>query len=158
MRNFLFFSLLLISINDLRAHGDKHHGTADQSKKEKPQDISQEIKEGYSKAVAPIMQAKCFNCHSSQTNYPWYYKVPVVSRIMESHIKEARSHIDMTAGYPFKSHGTPKGDLKALIKVVEKDEMPPWYYTPFHEDSKLTKEEKATILKWARSSLKTLEK
>lgn len=109
------------------------------------------------KMVQPIFQKKCFDCHSTQTIYPWYYKVPGVGSLMNSHIKEARSHIDMTKGFPFKGHGGPEKDLKEIISVVEKDKMPPWYYTPFHKDSKLTEEEKKEILAWANDSLKLMD-
>lgn len=149
----LFNSLYVFS------HGDEDHSVP--TKKEKPVTdlyVHKKIKEGYEAKIQPIFGMKCFNCHSAETKYPWYYKLPIVSQIMDSHIKEARSHLDMTKGYPFRGHGSPQGDLKAIIKVIEKDKMPPWYYTPFHANSELNENEKKLILSWAHTSLNELEK
>lgn len=153
---FLIFSLLFPVL--VFGHGKHKHGEekAPAPAKVEPT-VLEEVSASYKKSVAPIFEKKCFDCHSSQTVYPWYYKVPGVGAIMNSHIKEARSHIDMTKGFPFKGHGGPEGDLKEIISVVEKDMMPPWYYTPFHKNSKLTEEEKKEILAWAKDSLKLMD-
>lgn len=149
---------IVLSSAESFAHGKKHiHG--EEVKKEPTVDVNvhQEISDDYKSTIEPIFKGKCFDCHSAATKYPWYYKVPVVSRIMDFHIKEARSHLDMSKGFPFVGHGGVKGDLKEIVKVVDGDEMPPWYYTPFHGDSKLNKKEKKAILLWARSSLTKIE-
>jgi hypothetical protein len=134
-------------------HGNKAHGPKGEPPVVLPETVSQSISRSYEKEIKPIFEMKCFNCHSTQTNYPWYYKVPVVGKIMESHVKEGRSHIDFTKGYPFAGHGGPVKDLEEIAKVTERDEMPPWYYTPFHKNSKLTKSEKKLIIKWSKESL-----
>ena len=135
-------------------HGNKSHGPKnEQVQVVLPVNITEEIRAEYEKDIKPIFESKCFNCHSSQTTYPWYHKVPVVGRIMDSHIKEGRSHIDFNSGYPFAGHGGPIKDLEEIQKVTEKDEMPPWYYNPFHKNSKLTDEEKKLIVNWSKKSL-----
>lgn len=139
------------------AHGKEKHGEKILPPAKVEPSVLEKVTASYDKAVQPIFKNKCFDCHSSQTVYPWYYKVPGVGAIMNSHIKEARSHVDMTNGFPFKGHGGPSGDLKEIISVVEKDKMPPWYYTPFHKNSKLTEEEKKEILAWAKDSLKLMD-
>lgn len=157
MRNagFIFFIFLPVLAF---GHGKEKHGEA----KAVPAvtvepSVMEKLTVNYDKTVQPIFQKKCFDCHSTQTIYPWYYKVPGVGALMNSHIKEARSHIDMTKGFPFKGHGGPEKDLKEIISVVKKDKMPPWYYTPFHKNSKLTEEEKKEILAWANDSLKLMD-
>ncbi|HXH74675.1 MAG TPA: heme-binding domain-containing protein [Bacteriovoracaceae bacterium] len=111
----------------------------------------------YKHLVEPIFKAKCFDCHSALTKYPWYYSIPGINLLMNSHIKDARSHIDMTDGFPFKSHETPQADLKELKKTVINGNMPPWYYRPFHEGSELTTNEAKTILGWIEESLAKLK-
>lgn len=150
------FSLLfIVCIYSVRSfgHGNKTHAQLKETPVILPENITHNINVGFEKEIKPIFESKCFNCHSSETTFPWYHKVPVVGRIMDSHIKEGRSHIDFSKGYPFVGHGGPIKDLEAIIKVTEKDEMPPWYYNPFHKNSRLTSDEKKLILEWARNSL-----
>ncbi len=119
-------------------------------------DIYKQVNDDYIRQVEPIFQAKCFNCHSLKTNYPWYYKLPGAKQIINDHIKEALGHLDMTEGFPFKGHETPIKDLEALKKTIQNDSMPPWYYRIFHEDSSVTDQEKELIFKWIDSSLEKL--
>lgn len=152
MKLSLLFYFLIYSVQS-HGHGNKTHGQKKETPVKLPENVASVINSNYEKEVKPIFEAKCFNCHSSQTTYPWYYKVPIVGRIMDSHVKEARSHIDFSKGYPFGGHGGPIKDLEEIVKVTEKDEMPPWYYNPFHKDAKLTSKEKKQILNWAKTSL-----
>lgn len=154
----LSFILCLFIETSAFAHGNKPHGKETKHNIHVTEDVISSITKEYEKKVQPIFKGKCFDCHSSQTEYPWYYQLPIVSRIMDSHIKEARSHIDMTKGYPFAGHGGPIKDLEEVIKVTKKDEMPPWYYTPFHKDSKLSDLEKEIIIGWSKESLAKLRK
>ena len=149
--SFLFF-IFIYSLQS-HGHGTKTHAQITEPPVILPQNLTHNISVRYDKEIKPIFESKCFNCHSSQTTYPWYHKVPIVGRIMDSHIKEGRSHIDFSKGYPFAGHGGPIKDLEAIIEVTEKDEMPPWYYNPFHKDSRLSSDEKKQILEWARNSL-----
>lgn len=114
--------------------------------------IYKNINAEYKIKVEAIFKGKCFDCHSGQTVYPWYYKIPGVNLLIDSDIKEARSHLDMSDGFPFKGHGTPMQDLGELEKTVKSNSMPPLYYKLFHDNSSLTEIEKKIILKWIRES------
>ncbi len=115
------------------------------------------IAEDYKAKIEPIFKGKCFDCHSNQTTYPWYYKIPGIHTLMNSHIEEARSHLDFSKGYPFISHVKPVEDLKAIQKSVEEDQMPPLYYRVLHSQMKVTAEEKKQIRDWVEASLKKLQ-
>lgn len=157
MRALLFLTLLIPQIS--YGHGGIDHSKADgkvPKQNDTFQDAYKSIGEQYKSKVEVIFQAKCFDCHSDKTNYPWYYSVPGVNLIMNSHIKEAKSHIDMTEGFPFKSHMSPREDLIELKKTIVKGSMPPWYYKPFHKDSEITSKEKEIILDWIDTSLNKL--
>lgn len=155
----VFFFILLYPAW-LLAHGGKTH-----SEKEKIQlkptdpimNAYKSIHEDYKVKVAKVFESKCFDCHSSKTSYPWYYQEPGVNLLMNSHIKEARGHLDMSNGFPFKSHETPLADLRELEKTILKGSMPPWYYRPFHKNAEITPDEQKTVLKWIRESIEKLK-
>lgn len=115
------------------------------------------IGEEYKAKIEPIFKGKCFDCHTGQTTYPWYYKIPGIHTLMNSHIEEARSHLDFSNGYPFISHVKPIEDLKAIQKSVDEDEMPPLYYRFLHANMKVTTAEKKQIREWVESSIKKLQ-
>ena len=76
--------------------------------------------------------------------------------MMNHDIEEAKEHMDMTKGFPFAGHGTPKEDLEALKETVKLSSMPPWQYKLMHWDSGLTSEEKKIVNQWINESLNKL--
>lgn len=70
------------------------------------QEALQAINQNYIQAIRPIFREKCFDCHSSETRYPRYYKFPGARQLIDRDIREGRKHIDMTC---FLKHDS-KGD------------------------------------------------
>lgn len=110
------------------------------------------INEKYVEKIKPIFQRSCFDCHSSQTRYPWYYRFPGTKELIDADIAEAKKHIDMDRDFPFEGHGTPSEDLEAIQATVRENTMPPWRYKILHWGSGLTEEEKQVILQWIEES------
>lgn len=137
------FSFFAIAHED---HHKKHHPHAPVSVEIKTS--LEKINEMYVKDVKPIFQAKCFDCHSSQTRLPWYQKVPGAKQLIESDIAEAKEHLDMEVDFPFKSHATPIEDLKAIDNSISNNEMPPFRYRFMHSANALTAEEKEKVHQW----------
>jgi hypothetical protein len=115
------------------------------------------INESYIANVKPVFKKSCFDCHSSNTNYPWYSRVPGAKQLIESDIAEAKEHLDMSADFPFKGHGAPKEDLEAIRDSVNEKTMPPFRYRMMHWSSGLNDSERTTILRWVEESLAQLE-
>ncbi len=143
--------------------GERHNKTAEVQEAppalvvEKP-DVLAQINEHYVREVRPVFLKSCFDCHSANTRYPWYYDLPIATQIIDRDIREARKHIDMTAGFPFKGHGTPLEDLEAIEKVVNEGSMPPWRYRILHRGSRLTDDEKGQIMQWIQKNRSLLKK
>ena len=119
------------------------------------------INEAYRKEVKPVFQKKCFDCHSSQTRYPWYQKIPGIKQMIQDDIAEAKMHLNMDPDFPFQSHASPLEDLDAIADSIEEREMPPFLYRMMHPDSVLTDEEREKVHHWVqlgRDLLKDSEK
>jgi uncharacterized membrane protein len=108
------------------------------------------INERYLVDVKPIFQKKCFDCHSSKTQFPWYSIIPGPRQLIQHDIEKAHEHLDMDADFPFKSHAEPLEDLEAINETISKDEMPPWRYRILHRGSALTMEEKEVVHRWVQ--------
>lgn len=110
----------------------------------------------YHSKIKPIFLKSCFDCHSQSTRYPWYHVLPFAKGLIDEDVREAKEHLDLTAGFPFKGHGTPVTDLKAIRDAIKDSSMPPGRYVLLHWNSKLSNEEKLSVLEWVDRSLAAL--
>lgn len=160
-----FISLaMIITTGNANAHkGIKQQGPEHETQNlllEHQQAKFFQINEEYKKRVKTIFQKSCFDCHSQQTRYPWYYKLPGIKQKIDSDIMEGGKHLDLTHDFPFHGHGSPRKDLAAIKKVVSGGTMPPFRYKIMHIGGSgrgLTEEEKRAILEWIDLSQKMLD-
>ena len=96
-----------------------------------------QINLSYQKQVKPIFEKKCFDCHGTITDFPWYYNIPGIKQLMDHDIAEAKEHMDMTNDFPFGGHGSPVSDLNSLRESIVNGTMPILMYRLTHPDSKI---------------------
>ncbi len=95
--------------------------------------------------VERILHTSCYNCHSNNTNYPWYSYVQPVGLLLEHHINKGKAELN------FSEFGTyslrkQKSKLKSMANQIEKDEMPLSSYTLIHRDARLSKDSKKVLV------------
>jgi hypothetical protein len=97
--------------------------------------------------LAVMLRAKCYDCHSNQTEYPWYAEIAPASYWLSDHVKDGKKHFNVSA---WEQYSAKKKDhkLDELIEMVEDGEMPLDSYTWLHDD--ITSEEKEALIKWAQ--------
>ncbi len=103
----------------------------------------------YKASVEPILAAKCVDCHTTHTHYPWYYNLPLAKGMIDLDIKRGRRAIEMTNGFPFGGIGTTADHVTELRDVAAAGSMPPPRYWVMHWSMKLTRAERDTIVAWA---------
>ena len=96
--------------------------------------------------VGMILKENCYDCHSAQTQYPWYSEIAPFSYWLAEHVKNGKSHFNASA---WESYSVKKKDhkLEELIEMIEKGEMPLDSYTWMH--GRLTEDKKKLLLQWA---------
>ncbi len=114
------------------------------------------INQTYLKLIKPIFKKSCFDCHSNNVQYPWYYKIPIITDIIDSDIRKAKSHLDFSFDFPFKGHGNSVNDLNSIMDTIKNKTMPPNDYLFMHRDKKLRLKDKKIIYNWINNSLKLL--
>lgn len=172
MRNSLLFLAVIFftNISLVFGHGDEKHDSTimpidnikqksygDEKQVNYQEEAFRKITIAYQKDIKPIFENSCFNCHSQQVNYPWYYELPLVKNLIDEDIKEARTHVIFGEGFPFQGHGEPSNDLKAIRESVSEREMPPLEYVVMHPSSYINEEEQVIIKKWVNESLEVLK-
>lgn len=100
--------------------------------------------------VHETLVKKCYDCHSNNTHYPWYYSVQPIGWWLAAHVHEGKEHIDFSS---FGKYDKKKADhqLEELGEVVEEHSMPLKAYVLLHPDTELTEEDEKAIMTWLRS-------
>jgi len=148
------------------AHGDEEHEQTETMAQAVPDSVAAMqaqardsiygvIQQGFAK-LEPTFKKGCFDCHSTETVYPWYYKIPIVKGMIDDDIEHGRKHLDMTDGFPFKGHAGPADDLQAIREELKEGEMPLTSYRMIHWGAAPSDAEKDSIYTWIDQSLNSL--
>lgn len=95
--------------------------------------------------VAQMLRTSCYNCHSNNTDYPWYSKVQPVGWLLEDHINKGKEALNLSEFGSY-SGRRQQSKLTMMISQTEDDKMPPPAYTFIHRDARLTGKKKKTLL------------
>lgn len=102
--------------------------------------------------VAIVLKTSCYDCHSNNTNYPWYSMIQPVGWWLQDHVNEGKGELnfDEFASYSAKKQ---KHKLEEINETISKGEMPLDSYTWIHKNAILSAEQKAAVKKWVDQSL-----
>lgn len=100
-----------------------------------------------SKEIKNKLQVSCYDCHSNNTQYPWYNKIQPVSWILEGHIKDGKEELNFNE-WDLLSSRRKASKLRSIIKQIESSEMPLSSYTLIHKDAKFSDREKKELIEW----------
>ena len=93
------------------------------------------------------IKASCYDCHSNNTQYPWYNKIQLSAWIMEGHINDGKKELNFSTFGDY-SGRRKKSKLKSIISQIRDDEMPISSYTFIHRNAKLSEKDKFMLDKW----------
>ena len=82
----------------------------------------------------------CADCHSNETEWPWYSNVAPQSWLVQRDVDAGREELNLS------ELDREQDEIKDLIEVVADDEMPPVRYTFLHPDAKLSEGEKQRLM------------
>ncbi|MGZ4117789.1 MAG: heme-binding domain-containing protein [Bacteroidia bacterium] len=100
-----------------------------------------------SQKVGALLETACYDCHSNNTNYPWYTNIQPIGWWMNHHVNKGKRELNFSE---FESY-TLKRKLRKLSKIkkeVEEGDMPLSSYTLIHSEAKLSSDQKELLIKW----------
>lgn len=106
--------------------------------------------------VMESVQTSCYDCHSNNTEYPWYNKIQPVAWFLEKHIKEGKTELNFNEWDEY-SNRRKESKLRSIISQIEEDEMPLDSYTLIHKDAILSDEDKTMIINYMTTLKNSLE-
>lgn len=100
--------------------------------------------------VLSVLKRACYDCHSNNTNYPWYTNIQPVGWWMQHHVNEGKEELNFSE---FGTYSAKKAahKLEETAEMVEEKEMPLESYTWIHKDAKLSADEIKLVADWANA-------
>lgn len=98
--------------------------------------------------VSALLKTACYDCHSNNTNYPWYAYVQPIGWVLNNHILDGREQLNFNefGSYSLRRQ---QSKLKSIASQVSDGSMPLSSYTCVHKNARLTKKDKNLIMEWA---------
>ena len=100
--------------------------------------------------VQQILKRSCYDCHSNNTDYPWYASIQPVAMWLGDHIEKGKNELNFSefSNYSLRRQYR---KLEEIDEEISEDHMPLPSYTFIHTDSKLSESDKITIRQWVTS-------
>jgi len=94
-----------------------------------------------------LFQRACFDCHSNETQWPWYAHVAPMSWLLQRDVDGGRSHLN------FSQWNQPQRHAGDVAREVASGAMPLWFYLPMHPAARLSAQEKLALMAGAAATL-----
>lgn len=94
--------------------------------------------------VKIILKRSCYNCHSNETRITWLQKLPVVSWIVASDVKNARSALNFSEWNNYTKEQQ-RAMLYLAVSKIKSGQMPPEDYLVVHPSAHVNEQEKAIL-------------
>lgn len=98
--------------------------------------------------VRAVLRRACYDCHSNETEWPWYSKIAPVSWLVSYDVKKGREELNFSTWNQYTGQQQIK-KLRESWEEVEEGEMPLWFYLPVHRDAVLSAKDRADLRQWA---------
>jgi len=102
--------------------------------------------------IQETLRRSCYDCHSNQTQWPWYAHVAPFSWAVARDIELGRRQLNFSEWgdyYPV----TRKRKLQWMGRALQQEVMPPLSYRLIHPSSRLSPQERVHLERWIDTEL-----
>lgn len=99
------------------------------------------------KNIETTFRTSCYDCHSDNTNYPWYSYIQPIRFFQDRHITKGKKDLNFNEFGNYSSRKQ-RSKLEAISKQIQSDEMPLSSYTLIHKNAILSTTQKEEIINW----------
>ena len=97
--------------------------------------------------VHETFKQKCYDCHSNNTRYPWYFHVQPIGWWLAAHIHDAKAELNFSEFKTYDSDET-EHKFEDIMEMVEERAMPLKAYVLLHPHTEITEEDEQAIGAW----------
>lgn len=105
--------------------------------------------------VKDILDRSCRDCHSNNTEWPWYTNVAPVSWVVVDHVNEGRKQLNMSEWAGLDRDRQDK-KLRQICEEVEDSAMPLASYLRMHPRAKLSERDQKILCDWTAAERERL--
>lgn len=96
--------------------------------------------------VMHILKVACYDCHSNEVKYPFYFNIAPFSWVISGHIEEGKSALNFSTWEEYSAEKKAE-KMKEIYRTVYAP-MPLQSYMWLHKEADLSKEERSFIRDW----------
>ena len=101
--------------------------------------------------AAAVLQRACRDCHSNETQWPWYSHVAPVSWFVIDHVNHGRSHFNYSNWAKYSAEEGAKL-IDDSCELVRKGAMPMPSYIRMHADARLSADDIEALCSLSRAA------
>ncbi|MCR9062733.1 MAG: heme-binding domain-containing protein [Cytophagales bacterium] len=102
------------------------------------------------KNITKLLSSSCYNCHSNQTNYPWYANIQPVGWLLQYHIDKGKKELNFSTFGQLSSR-MKNLKIKSMKSQIEDSKMPISSYLYLHPEADLSESEKGELIAYLDS-------
>ena len=101
--------------------------------------------ENIPKDVAKTIKEACYDCHSHETNWPWYSYMAPAKWVVSSNVVHARRELNFST---WQDYDLEKKDhkLEECEEAITEGWMPETSYVSMHKEAELSEEQRTALL------------
>jgi hypothetical protein len=100
--------------------------------------------------IRAAIERSCVDCHSYETQWPWYSHIAPASWLVAHDVREGRYALNFSAWDEYDEDE--KIDLLERVgEEVRANRMPPWYYVALHPEASTDEEMIELLMSWSRA-------
>lgn len=106
--------------------------------------------------IAKIIRNSCYDCHSNESQYPYYSNIQPFAWLVKNHIDEGRKELNFSTFATYDKRRQAH-KLEESAEMLENKEMPLESYLIMHSDAKLTDEQRKQLAQYFKKIQKEIE-
>jgi hypothetical protein len=105
--------------------------------------------------VLTMLKNACYDCHSNNTDYPWYSNIQPMGWLMAYHIKEAKNQLNLSEFGSY-SQRRQLSKLDGIANSIKDNIMPLKSYKLMHKSAQLSTDERSLLINWTQQIVDSL--
>lgn len=97
--------------------------------------------------VAALLRGACYDCHSDNTNYPWYFEVQPVGWLIARDVEAGKAKLSFS-DFGSMSKRKQGSRLREIEMQLTDGSMPLTQYKLLHKSARLSQDEVRMLIKW----------
>jgi len=106
--------------------------------------------------VRTIFKNACYDCHSSNTHYPWYSNIQPMGWLLTNDIKDGKAKLNFSEFGSY-SRRKQRSKLREIEMSMRDGTMTLSSYKLMHKPARITADERTIVMDWARKTKDSLK-